>query len=230
MKVCIDIDDYHTFPKWDCSDVIERFVEAFPDIKFTLFVTPWMKKIAINDYPQAAERIINLIDNGNVEVFLHGLTHMKILKGEFGLIPESIARKRIERAEKYLKRANIQFKKGIKFPWDMYGRGAMKAAFSLGYVLFTAKKSTEYPGKKILLRKNEVMQKRYIQPEKHRYKVSGIGNGVGIIYYHGHAQNVRSNGIRESYKNFLNELSELKRNYKVEFIFCSDLIGEDITT
>jgi len=83
MKFCKDIDDYHSYPRWDCSDAIERFVDIFPDIKFTVFLTPYMKRHSIFDYPVAIERLVNLIKNNNVEVFLHGLTYKKIINGDF---------------------------------------------------------------------------------------------------------------------------------------------------
>jgi hypothetical protein len=223
MKVCIDIDDYHSFPKWDCTDVLLRFVKRIPEIRFTLFFTPFMKKIPATDYPQSLERLRELIEKGNVEVFIHGLTHMKYLNGEFRTLPMNIVRKRILKSLQYTEKCQIPFKRGYKFPWNMYNRASLKALENLDLILFSNKYEKGFKGRQVIWENRDHIKKRYIQPANYRYGRPPKPLSTDTIYYHGHAQNVRSTGIRESYKNLLHELSELKKMADMMFIFCSDL-------
>ncbi|KPJ84316.1 MAG: hypothetical protein AMS17_16420 [Spirochaetes bacterium DG_61] len=223
MKVCIDIDDFHSFPKWDCTDVLLRCVEQIPEIKFTLFFTPFMKKIPATDYPQSLERLRELIETGNVEVYLHGLTHMKFLNGEFGALPMNIVRKRILKSFQYTERCRIPFKRGYKFPWNVYNSASLKALERLDLVLFSNKYEKEFHGRQVIWENRDHIKKRYIQPANYRHGRPVKPLSTDTIYYHGHAQNVRSTGIRESCNTLLKELSELKNMTDVDFIFCSDL-------
>jgi len=114
MKVCIDVDDYHSFSRWDCSDVLFRLIEKFPEIRFTIFFTPYMKNIPMTDYPQALDRMRELVESGKVEIFLHGLNHKRFLKSEFSGYTRGQIKKRLERAESFFTKTKIKFKKGIK--------------------------------------------------------------------------------------------------------------------
>jgi len=225
MKVCIDIDDYHSFPKWDCTDVLLRFVERIPEIRFTLFFTPFMKKIPATDYPQSLERLRELIDQGNVEVFLHGFTHMKYLNGEFGALPRRFVRRRVLKSIRYAERCTIPFKWGYKFPWNVYNRASLKVLEELKLTLFSNKYEKDFHGTQVIWENNGHVRKRYIQPEQYRHGRPDKPLSTDILYYHGHAQNVRSTGIRESFHTLLLELSELRKMHDMVFIFCSDLAG-----
>lgn len=222
MKVCIDIDDYHSFPRWDCSDVLEELVSVFPDIKFTLFVTPYMKKMPITDYPQALDAINRLIESEHVEVFPHGLTHTKILNGEFGRLPKGAARKRIARSFSLLEKAGIPTGSGYKFPWDLYSRAALAVLDENNYILFTHK-DAGFHGKKVTWADQEKISRRYIQTADYRYGRPKSPGRTSVVYYHGHAQNMRGNGIRESCKHLIAELRGLGAPDSVDFIFCSEL-------
>ena len=224
MKVCIDIDDYHSFPKWDCSDVILKILDVFPDMKFTIFFTPFMKNIPLTDYPQALDRIIELVEKDVVEIFLHGLTHKKRFNGEFGLLNKNQIRKRIFKSASYLKKAHIPFKEGIKFPWNLYNKKVLEVLEDINYILFTNKLEKDFNGRQIVWKNSDKVQKRYVQTADYRYCKPSVPDKNSIIYYHSHAQNMRKNGIRESYKNFIEEIKELQKIEEVKFIFCSNLI------
>jgi len=224
MKICIDIDDYHSFPKWDCSDVLLRFISKFPDIKFTIFITPLMRRIPLTDYPRAIDRIREMVLSGHVEIFPHGLTHKKIIKGEFGGIPKRAAKKRIIKSAVYLDKAAIPFKKGFKFPWNMYNEASLHVLEEIEYILFSNKLKKNFKGSQVIWENSNNKKKRYIQTENYKYGIPEIPDKDDLVYYHGHAQNFSFNGIRESRSNFLKELYELKRAFNCEFIFCSELI------
>ncbi|MBA7535059.1 hypothetical protein ES705_27309 [subsurface metagenome] len=223
MKVCIDVDDYHSFPKWDCSDVLERLISEFPDIRVTLFVTPYMKKIPLTDFPQAIDRIKEMLLHGNVEIFPHGLTHMKSIKGEFGVLPKGIAKKKIITSLRYLEKISIPYKKGFKFPWHIYNDSSLQVLEKLDYILFSNKVASSFKGRQIVWRNFGNVKKRYIQTEDYIYGKPHVPKSNEIVYYHSHAQNMRKNGIRESYKNFLQELSDLYKIDDIEYIFCSQI-------
>jgi len=193
MKICIDIDDYHSFPRWDCSDVLFRLIEKFPEIKFTI----------MTDYPQALDRMRELVESGNVEIFLHGLNHKRFFKSEFSGYTRGQIKKRLQKAENFFTKTKIKFKKGIKFPWDICTSKALSVIEKMDYILFSNKYRIGFKGKQVIWRNQ--------------------GNLTDIVYYHGHAQNVRHNGIRESFSNFVNELIELRSFSPVEFIFCSEV-------
>ena len=223
MKICIDIDDYHSYPKWDCSDVLERLISKFPTIRFTLFLTPFMEKIPLTDYPQAIEKIGNMIAQGNVEIFPHGLTHTKIIKGEFGVLPKRFVKKRVLFSKSLIEKASLPCKEGFKFPWHIYNDASIRALEDLNYTFFTNKAVKNFRGEQIVWKDSGNVGKRYIQTEEYRYGKSRISENHEIVYYHGHAQNMRKNGIRESYKNLLNELDELSKIGELEYIFCSQI-------
>ena len=223
MKVCIDIDDYHSFPRYDCTDVMIKLIEKFPDIKFTVFFTPLMRNIPLADYPQALDRLREIIENGNVEVFPHGLTHRRFFRGEFGMLPGPVARKKVERSVRLLSRARIPFRDGFKFPWNVYSRAALSVLEELGFILFTNRIEYMFSGKQVVWDKSSGVVCRYVQTEEYRYGKPPAHGADSLIYYHGHAQNMRSNGIRESYKNFISEMKELQGLRNLEFIFCSQL-------
>jgi predicted deacetylase len=222
VKVGIDIDDYHSFPRWDCSDVLEQLVSEFPDIKFTLFVTPYMKKIPLTDYPQALDAINRLIASGHVEVFPHGLTHTKLLNGEFGGLPKRAARKRIAQSFTFLEKAGIPTEGGYKFPWDLYNRAALSVIEENNYILFSHKKA-DFPGRTVIWADKKNTTKRYIQTADYYYGKPQHPGRKDTVYYHGHAQNMRHNGIRESCNHLIAELKELGAPDEVDFIFCSVL-------
>ncbi len=223
MKVCIDIDDYHSFPRWDCSDIMQELIARFPDIKFTLFFTPYMKKIPLTDYPQALDTIRQMIKSGHVEVFPHGLTHTKIMNGEFGGLPKRYARHRIHKSFYYFTKAEIPAGRGFKFPWDMYNKAALAVLEEMECVLFSHKVAADYKGQKVSWKDGQHVKKRYIQTTDYDYGRPPGPDGDAVIYYHGHAQNMRHNGIRESCENLTAELRALGAPDDVEFIFCSKL-------
>jgi len=227
MKLCIDIDDYHSFPKWDCSDVLVNLVSEFPKVKVTLFVTPYINKVPLTDYPQALDRIRDMIQNGNIEVFPHGLTHKWFLKGEFGVCPRVITKKKIKESIEYLKKADIPFKNGYKFPWHIYNNSSLNVLSELNYLLFSNKKVKTFPDKRVIVWNDlENLNKRYIQTEDYFYGKPQVPQKNDIVYYHAHAQNFNKNGIRESYNNFIGELSRLREIGDIEFLFCSKIADE----
>jgi len=227
MKVCIDIDDFHSFPRWDCSDVLLKLVDKFPGIKFTIFFTPCMKNIPMTDYPQALDRVRELVKSGNVEIFLHGLNHKRFLKGEFGGLTKGQIKKRLEKAESFFRKTKIKCKKGIKFPWDICTSKALSVIEKMDYILFSNKYRIDFKGRQVIWKNKGNLKTRLIQTENFSYGKPILPNKKDIVYYHGHAQNVRHNGIRESFSNFVNELIELRSFSPVEFIFCSE-VGKNI--
>ncbi len=224
MKICIDVDDYHTASKWDCSDVLLRLIDIFPDIKFTIFFTPFMSRIRLNESNSSVEVIKNLINNNKIEIFIHGLTHKKFIKGEFGYLPGWIFEKRLNKAERILEEAGIAFGKGFKFPWDLYNRSELMILEKREYILFTHRFNKAYKGKQIVWDNFGNLKKAYVQTERLRYPVIEKLNDDMIIYYHSHAQNMRDNGIRESFNNFTEELRSLMDRFNVNFIFVSRLL------
>jgi hypothetical protein len=222
MKICIDIDDYHTFPPWECTDVLGEILSRYPEAKFTLFFTPRMKGIPFNEKPHAVDKVRDLMRRGNVEVLAHGLTHKRFVNGEFGSLPEFLAGARIDRAFALFREAEIECGKGFKFPWNMSSRGSLRALEKRGYVLFSNKHEEGYGGRQVAWMNYGKLRKRWVQTAEYRYGQPTLPQQTEIIYYHAHAQNVRSNGIRESCKNLLRELGELERLADLEFIFCSD--------
>jgi len=226
MKVCIDIDDYHSFPRYDCSDILHELLSRFPDIKFTLFFTPFMKKIPLTDYPRALDAVRQMIESGHVEVFGHGLTHTKIINGEFGGLPRGIARRRIEKSFSLFTKADIPAGRGFKFPWDLFNRAALAVLEEMGCTLFSHKKPVEFRGELISWRDGQNVRKRHIQTADYDYGRPSMPGQKDIVYYHGHAQNMHHNGIRESCKNLIAELRDLGAPDDVEFIFCSQIVRE----
>jgi hypothetical protein len=222
MKVCIDIDDYHTFPPWDCTDTLGEILARYPEAKFTLFFTPRMKGTAFTDEPRAVDRIRVLVRRGSVELFPHGLTHRRIVNGEFGSLPEFLAGARIDRAFALFREAGVECGKGFKFPWNVYGRGALRALEKRGLILFTNKIETEYAGFQAAWTEHGRIRKRRIQTGDYRYGKPAFPGAGDILYYHGHAQAVRSTGVRESRDTLIEELDELSSRAELEFIFCSD--------
>lgn len=223
MRVCIDLDDYHTSSRWECSDVIERIIELFPRVKLTLFVTPFMKRIPLTENKHAVKKVITFIEKGWIEVFLHGFTHKKFIKGEFYYLPAFLIKRKIEKAEMMLIDAGIAFSKGIKFPWDIYGEKELGIIYEKKYTLFTHKLRKRYAGVKVVWGNYGNVVKAYIQTSRYRYgRLNGL-NENAIVYYHGHAQNMRDNGIRESFDNFVEELKYLVNNFNVDFIFTSEI-------
>ncbi len=225
MKVCIDIDDYHSFPRWDCSDILQELLSRFPDIRFTLFFTPLMKKIPLTDYPHALDAVRRMIKGESVEVFPHGLTHTKIINGEFGGLPRAWARRRIHKSFDSLTRADITAGRGFKFPWDLYNRAALDVLEEMDCLLFSHKRVRDFKGRQVSWREGQKVKKRYIQTAHYDYGRPAGPDGGSVIYYHGHAQNMRHNGIRESCDNLTAELRALGAPGDVEFIFCSQLAG-----
>jgi predicted deacetylase len=223
MRVCIDLDDYHTFPKWDCTDVLQKLIAQYPKIRFTLFITPFMRKKSIYDYPRALDRLLLLVSQGYVEIFLHGLKHKKFINGEFGFISKRMAKKKIERARRLFEKGGIPYKEGIKFPWNIYSRGSLKAVEELGFILFSNKYEKHFRGKQIVWKNHNGIQKRYLNGKCYKRGVPDFPGKGGTVYYHGHAQNAGNTGIRESYDYFLNELKKLETEDGIEFIFCSEL-------
>lgn len=223
MKVCIDIDDYHTFPRWDCTDILLRLISEFPHIKFSIFFTPFMKRIPLTDYPQALDRLREMIHGGSVEVFPHGLTHRKFINGEFGGVPRCVAKRRITRAFDLLEKAQIPCGKGFKFPWNLYNDASLQVLEERGYTLFTNRREKRFKGEVIIWKNYRNVMKRYIQPEDYRHGKPEPPDAESIVYYHSHAQNVRKTGIREGHKNLIKELKELERIAPLEFIFCSQI-------
>jgi peptidoglycan/xylan/chitin deacetylase (PgdA/CDA1 family) len=223
MKVCIDLDDYHSFPKYDCTDVIIKLLSHYPDMKFTLFLTPFMKKRPLSDYPQALDRLKELIKSGNVEVFLHGLTHIKFFNGEFGGISKKKVKARIQKAERTVQKAGIDYKKGIKFPWNMYNKNTLRIVEELGYVLFSNNYEKRFQGKQIIWKNHDNIKKRYLNIKCYKKGRPELPQKDDIVYYHGHAQNIGNTGIRESLSYFMSELKELEAIDKLDFIFCSQL-------
>lgn len=223
MKVCIDIDDYHSFSRYDCTDVMMKLVNKFPEIKFTVFFTPLMRNIPLTDYPQALDRLREMVESGNAEVFPHGLTHRRFFKGEFGMLPRFAARRKVQLSTGLLSRARVPFKKGFKFPWNVYSRAALGVLEELGYILFTNRPEYRFSGKQVVWDNCIGVICRYVQTAEYRYGKPADPPEDSVVYYHGHAQNIRYNGIRESCKNLISEIEELQSHGEVEFIFCSKL-------
>jgi hypothetical protein len=222
MKICIDIDDFHTFPPWDCTDAIEEILVRYPQAKFTLFATPRMKGTSLSEKPVAVDRVRNLMRRGSVELFAHGLTHRKILNGEFGFLPELLAGARIDRAFALFREAGVECGRGFKFPWNVYGRGALRALEKRGLMLFTNKIEPEYAGIQVAWMEHGNIRRRRIQTGAYRYGKPATPGAGDILYYHGHAQAVRSTGLGESCDNLMRELEELSSHAELEFVFCSD--------
>lgn len=223
MNICIDIDDYHSFPRWDCSDILLKLISDFPGIKITLFVTPYMNRYSIMDYPRAIDRVKNMVLNKNIEIFLHGYTHIRFIKGEFGALPKFIIKKKILNAMSILEKVYIPFKKGFKFPWQIYNKAGLRVLEELGFILFSKKYENGFEGRQVIWSNYKDVKKRYIQTKEYVYGKPQDISPNDIIYYHGHAQDFGNNGIRESYKTFVQELSVLCKNTDYEFIFCSQI-------
>jgi hypothetical protein len=222
MKICIDVDDYHTAPRWDCTDVFYQILERHTGAKFTVFFTPLMEGIPLTAHPEALDRVHALLRSGHLEVFGHGLTHKKFLNGEFGSLPKAIAGRRIDRAFALFREASVDCGKGFKFPWNMYSRGALRALEERGCMLFSNKVEREYGGRQAAWVNHGKIMKRYIQTGDYRYGIPLPPGPSDIVYYHGHAQSMRSNGMRESCANLLKELDVLKIRAELEYVFCSD--------
>jgi peptidoglycan/xylan/chitin deacetylase (PgdA/CDA1 family) len=200
-----------------------KLIEEFPGIKFTVFFTPLMRNIPLTDYPQALDRLREIIENGNAEVFPHGLTHRRFFKGEFGMLPGATARRKVERSTGLLSKARIPFRNGFKFPWNVYSRAALSVLEELGFILFTDRPEYRFRGNQVVWDNSAGVVCRYVQTAEYRYGRPADPPEEAVVYYHGHAQNIRGNGIRESCKNLISEIRELQRRVNLEFIFCSQL-------
>jgi predicted deacetylase len=182
-----------------------------------------MKKLSIYERPQALGRLLSLEKSGNVEIFLHGFKHKKFINGEFGFITKRMAKNKIEKARGFLAKGGIPCKRGIKFPWNMYSRGSLKAVEELGFLLFSNKYEKHFKGKQIIWKNQNGLQKRYLNSKCYRRGVPDFPKKETTVYYHGHAQNAGNTGIRESYDYFLSELKYLEKTDNLEFVFCSDI-------
>ncbi len=75
MQLILEFDDLHWKTPQDCMLTIDKLVQAVPFIKLSFFTTPHHSFIPIHSNPIWCMKLREHIENGNVQLAMHGLTH-----------------------------------------------------------------------------------------------------------------------------------------------------------
>ena len=139
MKIALDYDDYGPMNhRWD---IIDQLRTRFDDLKVTMFTIPWdirflpeSKGAQITDpkFKAWVEKTKEAIEDGWMEVAIHGLTHLPL---EFGELSYQEAKNRILVAQKMFVNVGIKTNGMFKAPNWAISEKAKQAVEDLGLQL-----------------------------------------------------------------------------------------------
>lgn len=201
--VIFDFDDLHWLEPEDCLGTIEEIVEAVPDIKLSFFTVPDLRDNEIGKKRRWCNRLLNLIESGNVTLGVHGLVHST----------EEFKHKSAQDAYDSLLDADFLFRKA-KLPVESVFKGphwginaeTYKALIDLGYThVYThpdyANLAEQFP---------EIKSVFY----NWNLKDDFVDNGEKVIIGHGHTHDVCGNGIAQCKDRIINFCREHNPEYK----------------
>ena len=99
MQISVNYDDFS--PLNHRFDILDQIRERYPDFKVTMFTVPWEIRLSPNtkgtpitnsDYKPWVHRVMEAVDNGWMEISIHGLTHAP---REFEKLTHTEARNRV---------------------------------------------------------------------------------------------------------------------------------------
>lgn len=179
MKMALEFDDFS--PKNTNFGLLEELVEHYPKIKITMFTVAWeirwgdQTAITLPQYKPFCDAVKKAVDQGWLEIAVHGLTHHP---AEFAEISHDEARKRVIIAEKMFANRGIPITKIFKAPfWQLSKRGE-QAITELGYY---------------------VAKDGYYNWNLR----DDMPTDQEVILAHGHVQNTTGNGLEEIFPKLL---------------------------
>jgi len=116
-KILFDFDDLHYCNPVNCITDIDYLCKEIPNIKMLFFTVPLYNGLPIYNDKNFCNRIIKHINNGNIEIAVHGTTHTTL---EYKHISEKDAETNINLSIDIFNKANIPIKKIFKGPnWGL---------------------------------------------------------------------------------------------------------------
>ena len=233
MKINVSIDDISPHPSSSikCLDKCFKLIEAFPDIKFTLFIpTRYCRSMDHNneeynifDHQYFIDKI-NSLPKNNFEVGYHGLNHGifgESNNDEFESLNYEQALSKLTMCKKDFKSCNIDVRNIFRPPAFRLSPESLKACYDFGIDLVSLNSGDMY--KKVYCGFDEM--------DKYKHMINYVDcfpPFVGLfkkdsleIMYHACEwdKNYFSDVFVDNLINFINKSDD------VEFVFINDLVG-----
>jgi hypothetical protein len=178
MKISCDYDDFS--PMNHRFDILDKIRERYPDFKVTMFTVPWEIRLSPSTkgtpithdrYKPWVDKVIEAVDEGWMDISLHGLTHAP---REMENLTYQEVKNRILTGQKMFENVGIKINDLFKAPQWLISEDGKKAVEDLGLKL---------------------MEDHYynwnLKDDKPKKKKKLIA--------HGHVQDVMGNGLDESF-------------------------------
>lgn len=202
-RIVLEYDDFHWLSPENCLDVVERFIENFPDIKITLFTVPMLRQRPLWDNSEWCDKVRALCDRGFLEIARHGLYHAQ---EEYRHCNYDYAIKSLLLGDRILDESRIPYVKVFRGPHWGINDSTVRALNELGYThLFNhvdhAKIGKAFLGRVIY----------------YNWNLADPAPDFRFIVAHGHTHDVCGNGISQTFT----KVVELIKKRNPHFIFAS---------
>lgn len=213
-NIILEFDDLHWLYPENCLEYIDAFVEDFSDIKLNFFAISFLRGQAIYLNDNWCNRLRKHIENGNVQLAIHGFDHSHI---EFEHIGKDEAAERITKAQEFLTKANLPFEKIFRGPFWGINENTYEVLVDQGFThVYTHKRyeklNPNYDITSVFYNWNVMYEYENMDKDEYAQPVEN-----DIVVSHGHTHNV-GNGIAESYFN----ISEFIDEHDLNFMFLSE--------
>lgn len=205
MKLILEYDDFCSHDPENCLDTLYEMIKEVPHIKFNLFTVPAMR--GDDNSNEWVNSVQELIDNGNVQLSVHGLYHSFL---EFENVTPFACKS-------YFNLINT-YKEMYKVPWLPVFKGpnwglnniTIEELISRGYTHIYNHEDHRH------------LEVLYLDKIKFVYYNQNLKDEIipqDLIIAHGHTHNVCNNGIRETKDRVLKFVDK----YKPEFMWTNEI-------
>ena len=205
MKLVIEYDDTHWNTQVDCLNFFESMIKEFPAIKVTMFTVAAYNFAPMNENINWTRRVKKLIDQGNLELGLHGFYHTQ---EEFKHLSLDQTHARYQDIVNEFREAGLPFVKLFRGPHWGINAHTYCLARDEGLTIFSHEDyidlAVSFPTVKTIYYNWNLKDAMPTDKE--------------LLIAHGHTHNVCSNGIEESYNRLKVGLQAAKEN-----VFASEI-------
>ena len=201
MSLVLEFDDLHWKLPENCIESIRTLVEAVPNIKLNFFTVPQHSFIPLHSNPTWCAEIRNLIQQGNIKLAVHGLTHSEL---EFKIDDKNLINDKLATAESLFDKANLPYTKIFKGPHWGITQTVYDVLLSRGYLAVYSHDT--YKNLSSVLKTIFYNWNLKDNPP----------TNIDTIIAHGHNLNVCGNGIQDSTAKIIDFIN--KNNPTLKFV------------
>lgn len=202
----LEFDDFHHLKPENCLETLTALIVAIPHIKISMFTVPLLRNASVGSNSIWCNRVKEFIDNGNLSLCLHGLTHDHL---EFENLSRKEANTRIKRGLDLFDKAGLPCEKVFRGPnWGLNPQ-TVNALLDNNFT-------------HLYNHKDHMWASALEMPMKVIYYNWNLKRNApvtdGQIVAHGHTHNVCKNGIDQ----VLHKIKAYEKQFSPKYFFCHE--------